>query len=208
MSDLFSAFIEGWILPQKAHWSRQIAVNIPTDKLRPIPALGKANADGYLPLSVLKDINAQCGKLQYKLDPLWGMSDYYTLPELTQYQLEKGRWEYPCDCDDFAVYARALMLAAGVEPVNCWIWNLIIAPGSQITQAWANHVICGFEYWDGNKHWTGVIDTNTAARKKIFWQTGTREFTAERFIKQFSDIYQVNYYKLLQVPDPFANEGD
>jgi hypothetical protein len=200
--DLFEGFITGFYLPRKAAWSREIDAKVKNSHA-PLPVLGKAGADGRLSKQVIEAINSQCGKLQYTSDPLGGLADFYNHPELSQWRLNNKRWDQPCDCDDFAVYAVALARACGTAQDKAWVWNLIITPGNQISQAWANHVIAGFELWDGTKLWTAIIDTNSASRNQVSWFQGDRQQTQAAILAHFNAVYKVSYYKLLAVPYPF-----
>ena len=200
--DYFSWAIENWYLPRKAEDSRKRAE---PDKAfhRPLPKLGQVGPDGKLPLRLAEVINLQCQRLGYTPDPLWGADDYYTHPELTQYRLESGRTDIPCDCDDYAVYAYALARKCGMSYSHGWIWNLIIDPAKQVSQAWANHVVVAFSIGSDTQPWVGVIDTNSAAQGKPIWFQGTPESVEQRVLAHFGGVYKVSYYKLLRVPYPF-----
>ena len=205
--DIFEIFVRGY-LGKKEHDSKQIAHA--QHKLRsPLPIVGSAKNNGSITIALAHAVNEQCAKLKYKLDPLGGVSDYYNHPETTQYRLDMKNNTLPCDCDDFAVYAVGRFRKAGAHPLNAWVWNLIIDPMSQFTQAWANHVICGFALRDAKgQTWTGIIDTNTAARDKIFWFKGDKDKTQDAIIKHFRNIYkragkEANYYKLIEAKYPF-----
>ena len=100
------------ILPLKEELSRDIALKTPQ---RPVAVLGKARDNGQVSLSLINEINRQCARLPYKLDPLGGLKDYYTHPQTVQYSIENGTRTVPYDCDDLAVYAHALAEAASVE---------------------------------------------------------------------------------------------
>lgn len=198
--DLFEQFVTGWYLPRKARFSREMAINAPRATL---PQVHERVDDGKVRLGMVKAINAECSKLRYTPDPLGGLTDFYNHPEFTQWRQNKQRWDEPCDCDDFAVYAVALFNECGVT-ADAWVWNLIISPGHQVTQAWANHVICGAYFKDSSgQEWTAVIDTNSAARGKPFWFKGNAESAKPAILNHFSRLYKVNYYKLIDVPFPF-----
>lgn len=187
------------ILPNKQKFSQQVGSKTPH---RPLPVLG-ANQNGQVSLGLIAAINKQCAKAPYRLDPLWGLKDYYTHPETVQYEIDYNTRKQPYDCDDLAVYAHALAEAAGVSRDNCRIWNLIINPPQQVSQMWANHVIAAFRHDNGQGTWWGVIDTNTAYHGQIFWHLGTEEEAKARFVQQFSGIYNVNYFKIIPVQYPF-----
>lgn len=197
--DFFEQIVR-WILENKKQFSLTVAK---ASKKVPLPVIGTAR-NGYPDVKQAQDINLKCSELVYTSDPNGGITDYYNHPEATQYRQDNKLWSEPCDCDDFAVYAVALFRKAGVKPENAWIWNLIINPGNQFTQMWANHVICGFKLvsHDGQM-WTGVIDTNTAATKQILWFKCSPEQAKPEIIKHFNNVYKVNYYKLIEVEYPF-----
>jgi hypothetical protein len=197
--DLLADFIEGYYLPNKADFSRGMAARTPK---RPLPKLGTAD-NGQVTLGLVDAINEQCTKLPYKMDPMWGLTDYYTHHETVQYEIEYNTRNEPYDCDDLANYAYELAGVAGVYESNRRIWNLIIAPVNQFSQCWANHVISAFKYVNHQGAWWAVIDTNTAYNKTVFWHLGTEEEAKARFIQQFSGIHKVNYYKILAVTPPF-----
>lgn len=200
---IFKWWVQHHYLPNKAEQSRKLMAKIP---VRTLPVLGDALLSGYPSQGLLNAINAQCKKLPYKLDQLWGLADLYNSPGFTQYKLETGDKSIDCDCDDFAVYAVALAKKAGVDPKCATVGNLIINPWNQFTQAWANHVIAVFDYFDGSQYWTAVIDTNSAARReKPFWFPGKRTEASPAIIQHFSNIYNVNYKWLLDVPYPFES---
>lgn len=196
--DFFEQIVR-WILANKKQFSLDVAKH---SKKSPLPVIGKAE-NGYPGVKQAEDINKKCSELVYTSDPNGGITDYYTHPEATQYRQDNKIWTDPCDCDDFAVYAVALFRKAGVKPENAWIWNLIINPGNQFTQMWANHVICGFRLMSDNQVWTGIIDTNTAATKQILWFKCSPEEAKPAIIKHFNNVYKVNYYKLIEVEYPF-----
>lgn len=200
--DPFESFVRNFYLPNKMAYSRQLDTNLSASKA-PLPVLGKAGSDGRVWVDTVNAVNAECGKLRYTSDPLGGLIDYYNHPEVTQWRQNNKRWDVPCDCDDFAVYAVALFRKCGVSTDKAWVWNLLIDPGLQISQAWANHVICGVEIWDGSKFWTAVIDTNSAALNQVFWFAGDRTAAASAVMAHFSGIYKVTYYRLVQVEYPF-----
>ncbi|MEJ5201899.1 MAG: hypothetical protein WHV66_06650 [Anaerolineales bacterium] len=200
MSDLFIQFVTGWVLPKKADYSRQVALNAPKAAL---PVLGQAGSDGRVSMQTIEKVNQQCARLRYVADPLWGLVDFYNHPEYTQWQLVNNRWDQPCDCDDLAVYAHALFLKTGIRSDKVWIWNILVSPGYQISQAWANHVMCAVEYWDGSKIWTAIIDTNSAANGKAFFFYGDRFDAQMPVIQHFKQLYGVQYYALVKVDPPW-----
>jgi len=201
--DWLESFIKGVYLPNKAAYSRQCDAALKGAQHAALPVLGKAGNDGRLSIDTINAINEQCGRLKYVSDPLGGLLDYYTHPETTQWALNNNRQDIPCDCDDYAVYAVALARACGIAWDKAWVWNLIINPSNQISQCWANHVICGIEYWDGTRYWTAIIDTNSAARHQPWWFQGDRAAVEQAVIANFSALYKVNYYKLIPVDWPF-----
>jgi len=85
---------------------------------------------------------------RYVPDPAGGALDFYTHPERTQYEIEAHSHAWPCDCDDYAVYAyQALTQMPGYTPQ---ILTLVDA-GIK----WS-HVICLFHH--GPEVW--ILDTN------------------------------------------------
>ncbi|MBF2054694.1 MAG: hypothetical protein IGS03_14710 [Candidatus Sericytochromatia bacterium] len=191
--DLFKAAVERVYLPQKALKSLQAAKNLPG---RPLPVLGEAS-NGYPTQALARAINVHCGKLHYKSDHMNGLQDTYNPPQHTQYQLESGNWgNYVCDCDDYAGLAASLFHKAGVDLDKAWEWNILVPLHLQLWQARWNHTLCGFSYHDGNKEWTGVIDTNTAGRGELFWFEGNAQQAEKAVIQKFKSIYPADYYTL------------
>jgi len=199
---LFKYLVENVYLPKKARDSRLINRGF---SKRPLPVLGSASPQGLPSKSLIEAINTHCGHLPYKIDPLYGLSDYYNAPEVSQYKLESKDESIHFDCDDLAVLAVGLARLAGVSFQHAYVLNLIINPWNQFTQAWANHVIAGFDFIDGDgKPWTAIIDTNSAGRRaKPYWYQGTLDDVRPEIIGMFSRIYRVNYKWLLEVPYPF-----
>ncbi len=200
--DPFIDFVRSCILPNKQKFSQELAAKFPLNR-SPLPRLGQAGTDGRVSMSTIESVNAQCAQLRYNADPLWGLSDFYNHPEYTEWMRKYNQWKDPCDCDDFAVYAVALLHKCGINHSKAWIWNLLVDPPSQVTQAWANHVIAGVEYWDGQKIWTAIIDTNSAKQGRPYWFQGDKIAVQSSVIQHFRDIYKVNYYTLITVPFPF-----
>lgn len=200
--DYFALAIQNWYLPRKAEGSRRRAL-LDVNFRRPLPVLGGVHPDGRLTRSTVDAINTQLGKLTYTSDPLWGADDYYSHPRSIQWRLENQRNDLPCDCDDYAVYAVALARAAGMNHTEGWVWNLIIDPAKQVSQAWANHVIAAFAYGTGSEQWIAVIDTTSAGRGKVVWFSGTEQSVHAQVIDHFNRVYSVSYYKILRVPYPF-----
>lgn len=203
--DLFELFIKHYILRNKAEYSRQIAKKTP--KI-PLPIVGSATPGGEASPELLEEINKRAALLPYKLDPLQGLNDYYTHPETVQYEVEMATRRQPgvkspYDCDDLALYAYSLAEKAGVAFGARKIWNLIIAPQNQVTQMWANHVIAAFKFTNHQGEWWCVIDTNTAYGKTLFWFQGNEAQAKVHFIRHFSGVYNVNYYKIIAVEPPF-----
>lgn len=197
---LFEQFIKNWYLPNKAKFSRDIDKHADH---APLPQVYEPVSDGKTRVGMINSVNAECSKLRYKLDPNGGLTDFYNHPEFTEWRHQNQRWDEPCDCDDFAVYAVALFRECGIM-TDAWVWNLIISPGHQITQAWANHVICGAYFKSGDgQEWVAIIDTNSAARKKPFWFKSNKSTAQRAILEHFSKLYNVNYYKLIDVPYPF-----
>lgn len=194
MLDFFAQIVSSLYLPNKVRSSLPLAKTMPR---KPLPVLGQAKANGYPTKDLAEAINAQCHQLKYRSDPGNGLVDLYNHPEHTQYLLETGAYETSaCDCDDFATYAIALFLKAGVARDKVWEWNMIVPWHKQFTQARWNHVICGFTYWDGSQEWTGIIETNTAARNKLFWFKGTATEAKSAVLKTFCSVYtQADYYE-------------
>ena len=197
--DFFENMVR-WILDNKRNFSQHVASG---SEKAPLPIVGSADKSGYPTPELAKLVNLKCSELVYTSDPNGGLTDFYNHPEFTQWRQNNQKWQDPCDCDDFAVYAVALFRKAGVKVEHAWIWNLIIDPGYQFSQMWANHVICGFKLMSGGQIWTGIIDTNTAANKQVLWFKCSPEEAKPAIIKHFNGVYKVNYYKILEVQYPF-----
>jgi hypothetical protein len=171
----------------------------------PVPCLGSAK-NGMPTVALATAINAHLKAYPYRLDPMNGIYDFYNHPEFSVWRQKYMSFDSPMDCDDFAVLAYALFKAAGVYTDNLRLWNLIVSAPAQFCQAWANHVICGFGLIDGkNDPWTGVIDTNTAARGTVFFFRGTPESSQAQtaIIAKFKAIYNADYYKIIPDKYPF-----
>lgn len=200
--DPLELLIKNWYLPMKAERSRAEAIG---KHRAPLPQFPGAN-NGYSSQALAKAINSYLGPFKYRLDPMNGIWDYYNHPEHSVWRHQKGETESPMDCDDFAVLAYCLFKTNGVKPENLRLWNLIVSAPAQLGQAWANHVICGFAYYDGaGEPWTGAIDTNTAARNNVFWFRGHPNTTQAQnaVIARFKAIYNADYYKLIADNYPF-----
>lgn len=235
-TDPLQNIIKDWYLPvyKAGNTQRELAKNLPRT---PIPVLGSSKG-GLCTIQLAREINAYLSDFNYRLDPLNGVYDFYNHPEVSENRHKTGNKDLPMDCDDFAAYAVGSMLQSGVKQENTRLWTLVVyslfqiieswtkltAPHmfnilqpvlAQIIQSWANHVICGFSIIDGNGvTWTGVIDTNTAARAKlkgvgkdkaIFWFKGHPDDlnVQQAIVEKFSSIYNVNYYKLIADKYPF-----
>lgn len=168
-----------------------------------LPKLGQAGTDGRVSLQTLRDINAYCAKIPYKADPLMGFVDFYNHPEYSNYLIVNNLTTDCYDCDDVAVLAKALVDKCGANFSKSWVWNLIIRPDKQFTEAAFNHVICGVELWDGRNIFTVVIDTNSLANKDVFIFYGDKNQAKNEIIKKFSEMYKVTYSMLLDVKYPF-----
>lgn len=166
-------------LAGKASWSRWIA-QFNGRKLVPLPhfvsheelALYMANNFVYVP------------------DPAGGALDFYTHPERTQWEIDTRTHAYPCDCDDYAVYAhKALKAMPGYEPrietiLDGWIkWS---------------HVVCVFR----GQGRSFVIDTN-----------GLNELGAGLTLSQeraalltlMGRLYdEAHYFGVIDTPYPFS----
>lgn len=188
---MFKEGVEGIYLPHKVRLSLRLARSQQRQKL---PVLGEAVA-GLATVALAEAINARCGKLTYKLDPWWGLYDYYNHPEHTEYLAATGDYQHSTnDCDDYATYAQALFYQAGVARAHVWEWNLIVPAYKQVTQGKWNHAICGFRTAER----VGVIDTNSAARRQIFWFSGDQTEIEQQVIATFSTIYPADYSALVR----------
>lgn len=190
MTDLFAGAVKSIYLPLKVMRSKKF-LRMPRN---PLPKVSEAE-NGKITLALANAVNAQCGKLTYQPDPANGLYDMYNHPEHTQYLLDTGNYgKSSNDCDDYAAYAQALFREAGVDPSEHWEWNVLVKLLKQPTQGKYNHVICGFRMGD----WYGVIDTNTAARGKIFWFKGSLNDAKKHFIETFKETYPADYYELVE----------
>jgi len=188
--DLFALAVKSFYLPRKVSRSQPLAKVMPRSSL---PVLGKADS-GKINLELANRVNKQCGLLLYRSDPLNGLYDMYNHPEHVQHLLETGVYNTSTnDCDDYATFAQKLFYAAGVSKENAWEWNMIVPWHKQITQGKWNHVICGFRMGE----WTGIIDTNSAARGEPFWFQGNEAEVKRQVLETFSKIYPADYYELV-----------
>ena len=177
--DLLAFAVKSFYLPRKVSRSQPLAKVMPRS---PLPVLGQADY-GKITLELANRINKQCGLLQYRSDPLNGLYDMYNHPEHVQHLLETGVYNTSTnDCDDYATFAQCLFYAAGVNKANAWEWNMIVPWHKQITQGKWNHVICGFRMGE----WTGIIDTNSAARGEPFWFQGNEAEVKRQVLETFS----------------------
>lgn len=185
----------------KHHNSRHQHAHTPR---RSLPILGQAPA-GNPQVNLTNAVNAQLGKLRYRMDPLNGTLDYYNPAEFTQWQLENEAWGYPCDCDDYAAYAYGLMRAAGVSQARLKLWTLVIDWTQLTSKFWANHVVLGVELTRGNDETlTAVLDTNSAgSRAQPFWFPGRPDDVAHLVRAEFGQIYGVTYSYLFQSKYPW-----
>lgn len=199
---LFQQAVLNIYLPNKEKRSRDLAQQFSKFNVS-LPQLGLAGQDKRIGMDTINKINEYCGRLPYKSDPLWGFVDLYNHPEFTNYFIVNNIKLDTYDCDDVAVLAKALCDRCGCDSSKSWIWNLIIRPDKQFTEAAYNHVICGIEFWDGIRNWTVVIDTNTVARREVFFFLGKKEEVKQQVISKFNSIYNVTYSILLDVRYPF-----
>lgn len=206
----FEIAIRYGFLPVKAHRSRARAWR--EQALRcPLPVLGRA-IDGRPTHALLAAVNDHLARFRYAPDRLWGLDDDYTHPETSQWSLEHGQPEdMPFDCDCLYALGDALLMAAGVRDEFAWGWNLIAAASQQLARvgpkgelgASYNHVILGAEVRTGSVIETAVLDTNTAAQRRILWFAGDRKQSAEAVKVHFSTLYPVRYRYLIEFPYPF-----
>ena len=129
---MFKQAVQELYLPHKVRLSLRLARE---QKRRKLPVLETADA-GLAHPALAEAINARCGLLTYKLDPWWGLYDYYNHPEHTEYLAATGDYQKSTnDCDDYASYAQALFYQAGVAREHAWEWNIIVPAWRQLTQA-------------------------------------------------------------------------
>lgn len=204
--DWFISFVRNFILASKERTSRQIFQG--NYGRAALPKLGQAGTDGGISLQTIQAINTQLGKLRYVSDPNMGTFDFYNPGHYTQLILNNsnpGNW--PCDCDDYAVYGVDLARECGINRAFAKVLNLLIHPGQQITHMKWNHVLCGIEFWDGSrKKWTAILDTNSAANGQILYVPGAFAEREQDILNHFNNIYRsegVNYYRVIEVKHPF-----
>lgn len=144
------------------------------DKLATLPTFAN-----HSELATYMDAN-----FKYVPDPFWGMDDFYTHPERTQHEINTHAHAYPCDCDDYAVYAyAALARIPGYEPKIITLADLGIK--------WS-HVICLFKHGPE----TGTIDTNG--------YRGLGLHDERALLKIWKDLYpQVWYVSAVATAYPF-----
>jgi hypothetical protein len=189
-------------LPLKNHNSRKTHWYTPKQTL---PVLGFSN-NGNPEKLLIESINDQLGKLKYTADPLSGAYDFYNPAEFTQWQLNNNNFDFPCDCDDFAAYGYGLARKSGVSKDRVTMSTLIVNWQSLFSKMWANHVILLLHLTEGNgREWTACLDTNSAARKKVFWVQGKPldQQTRKNIMELFGNIYRVNYGALIDSEYPF-----
>ena len=98
---MFKQAVQELYLPHKVRLSLRLARE---QKRRKLPVLETADA-GLAHPALAEAINARCGLLTYKLDPWWGLYDYYNHPEHTEYLAATGDYQNSTnDCDDYASY--------------------------------------------------------------------------------------------------------
>lgn len=188
---MFQQLVKDVYLPHKVRLSLRLARS---QRRQALPVLGES-LEGRATVALAEAINARCGQLKYKLDPWWGLYDYYNHPEHTEYLAATGDYEQSTnDCDDYATYAQALFYQAGVSSDNAWEWNLIVPAYKQVTQGKWNHTLCGFRTAER----VGVIDTNSAARRTVFWFTGNQAEIEQQVIAKFRTIYPADYRALVR----------
>lgn len=88
----------------------------------------------------------------YTGDPISGVVDFFTHPEVMQYHFERGpnaTRTLALDCDDLACYAWLAL--RGIPDCNPILYTLQDDSGKM-----GHHVVCGYVY----KGSRGVIDTN------------------------------------------------
>lgn len=92
----------------------------------------------------------------YTGDPISGVVDFYTHPEVMEYHFRQGREStkgLALDCDDLACYAWAALRT--IPDCNPILYTLQDGSGRM-----GHHVVCGY-VWKGER---GVIDTNGIRR--------------------------------------------
>lgn len=165
-------------LPVKALISRQIAKKAPQ-----APEVSKL----YNHVQMSTVINTQ---LRYISDPFGGLFDYYTHPRTIQYAIDHNYSAFPygCDCDDFAVYAYALLKRIeGCYP------RLVTLVDRGIKYS---HVVCVFRH----EGWSFSVDTNGV---KLLGHNLTREVEGDTLINFFNEVYPANYIAALDTDYPF-----
>lgn len=202
--DLFRISVEKIILPAKKKRSLERAA-IQTNLRRPLPLLGRSDAQGRATEATVEAINLELAKLVYKGDPIWGLDDYQAHPETVQWNLEEGNAGLPQDCDEYAGYAQGLAYRSNVHFDKAQGLNLVLpaskqlafcGPKGEIGMAF-NHVILALEVDRHGKIWTAILDTNSAAWKQIFWFPGTWRESESAIRNHFGQIYQVPYQYLI-----------
>ncbi len=204
--DWFVTLVRKAFLEPKERTSRQIFSG-PYQR-GVLPKLGSAGSDGGISHATIEIINRQLGKLKYVSDPNMGSFDFYNPGHYTQLLAESGNPDnFPCDCDDFAVYGVDLARTCGINQAFAKVLNILIHPGQQLTHMRWNHVLCGIEFWDGNRtKWTAILDTNSAANRPPLYVQGTFAQAEQHILNHFNAIYRnegVNYYRVIEVKHPF-----
>ena len=150
-----------------------------------------------VPLPAIKDhqelIEWMNINFKYIADPLNGIYDTYTHPEIAWYCSKNNAWgTVTYDCDDYACMAYAMLLKMpGYEPK---IMNLIINPWKVNDYAY-NHVVCYFTTPTGSHK---VIDTHP-----FIHDIDARNGVEKGVLDRFSNLYAKDYKYVVPVRYPF-----